>query len=175
MKVLDIGCGSNKVKGALGMDFNANLDADIIHDLNLFPYPLNDDEFDHIYISNTLFLLNNPIKIMEEVYRVLKLGGGVTVIQPYFRSVFNFIDPYVKNFGTAHSFAFYDPDDPIFIRYQYTKAKFKTISISFDDGLKKRLITQFVVWFANKYPRRYELYLSHLYPLTKITYKLIKL
>ena len=36
-KVLDIGCGKNKVPGSIGIDFNESIGADVIHDLNLFP------------------------------------------------------------------------------------------------------------------------------------------
>ena len=94
---------------------------------------------------------------------------------PYFRSVWNYADPWAKTFGTAHSFAFYDPDDPICNRYEYSKARFKTVKITFNEGLSKRWLTRFVTVIANKYPRKYELYLSHFYPLDRITYRLKKI
>ena len=51
LKTLDLGCGNNKRLGAIGIDFN-DLDAvDIIHDLNVFPYPLEDSSFDEIYLD----------------------------------------------------------------------------------------------------------------------------
>ena len=76
IKILDIGCGKKKVPGAIGVDFNTSLSADVIHDLNLFPYPFKDEEFDKIHISNTLFLLENPVKVMEEIFRICKPKGG---------------------------------------------------------------------------------------------------
>lgn len=171
-KILDIGCGKKKVPGAIGIDFNGNLEADVVHDLNVFPYPFNDEEFNEVHILGTLFLLNDSVKVMEEIYRVCKTGGEVVVVQPYFRSVWNYVDPWIKNFGTVHSFAFYDPDDPICKRYEYSSARFKTTKITFNEGLHKRWLTKLVMAFANKYPKKYELYFSHFYPLDLITYKL---
>lgn len=97
------------------------------------------------------------------------------MVQPYFRSVWNYVDPWGKNFGTVHSFAFYDPDDLICKRYEYSSARFKTTKIAFNEGLPKRWLTRLVTAFANRYPRKYELYLSHWYPLDLITYRLRKL
>ncbi len=134
IKVLDIGCGKQKVPGAVGVDFNADF-ADVVHDLNQFPYPFKDDEFDEVYIKDTMFLLDNPIRVMEEVYRVCKKNSRVVIVQPYFRSVWNHVDPWVKNFGTAHSFGFYDPDHSICKRYEYSTARFKIESIKFDEGV----------------------------------------
>src|SRR6185295_4186163 len=47
-RVLDIGCGANKVAGAIGMDVNPRTAADVIHDLDDLPYPFADDEFDEV-------------------------------------------------------------------------------------------------------------------------------
>jgi hypothetical protein len=44
---------------------------DIIHNLNIFPYPLEDESFDEIYIDNTLEHLDNVIGVMEEVHHWL--------------------------------------------------------------------------------------------------------
>lgn len=177
-RILDIGCGKNKVYGSIGIDFNASIGADVVHDLNKLPYPFQANEFDEVYIKNTLFLLDNPVHVMEEVFRICKVGARIIVVQPYFRSVWNHVDPWVKNFGTAHSFAFYDPDDPISKRYEYTKARFKTKKIVFDEyrcETKTRLLRRLIISLANRYPRRYELYISHFYPLDEITFELERL
>ena len=39
MKILDLGCGKRKQKDAIGVDMSEDSDADVIHDLNKFPYP----------------------------------------------------------------------------------------------------------------------------------------
>lgn len=162
-KYLDIGCGKSKVPGAIRIDFNQNLSADVVHDLNMFPYPFKDEVFDEVYIKNTLFLLKNPVSVMEEVYRICKRNGRVVVVEPYFRSVWAHVDPWFKTFCTAHSFAFYDPDDAICTRYEYSSARFATEKIVFDEHLLNQgIIKRCIIMLANYSPRKYELYASHI-------------
>ena len=47
-RVLDIGCGTNKVPGAIGMDVNPRTAADVIHDLDDLPYPFAENEFSEV-------------------------------------------------------------------------------------------------------------------------------
>lgn len=162
--------------GSIGVDINLSVGADVVHNLNQFPYPFEQDEFDEVHIRETLCLLDNPIHVMEEVYRICKNQGKVVVAQPYFRSVWNYVDPVIKNFGTAHSFAFYDPDDVIRKRYKHSEAKFKTQKIIFEENnLKPKPIRRLIIWLANRFPRKYELYLSHFFPLDLITFYLKKI
>ena len=51
MRILDLGCGDNKVEGAVGLDNIALPEVDIVHDLLSFPYPLKDEAFDIIYLN----------------------------------------------------------------------------------------------------------------------------
>lgn len=173
-KLLDLGCGKKKRPNAVGVDYSDRHNADIIHDLNVFPYPLENEEFDEVYLDNVLEHLDNPMRVMEEVHRVCKTNGTVKVIVPYFRSIWAYIDPTHKNFFTVDSFAYFDPHHIICQRYDYTSARFLVEKIVFNETLQKRGITNLVVRFANKYPNRYERYLSHLYPLDDITYYLRK-
>ena len=51
-KILYLGCGNKKREGAVGVDFNDRTKADVIHDLNIFPYPFEEASFDVIYLDN---------------------------------------------------------------------------------------------------------------------------
>lgn len=174
-RLLDLGCGKKKRHGALGVDFNARTDADVIHNLNVFPYPLDSAAFDEIYIDNTLEHLDDVIRVMEEVYRLCRVGGAVVIIVPYFRSVWAAIDPTHKHSFTVNSFAYFDPDDPICERYAYSQARFKIEKIAFNETLVNRWTKRLVLEFANRWPSRYEYYFSHFYPLDDITFYLRKL
>ena len=46
MKILDVGCGIHKYPGAIGVDRNPASRADVICDLDHFPYPFADSSFD---------------------------------------------------------------------------------------------------------------------------------
>jgi len=172
---LDLGCGNKKRPGTVGVDFNDRTAADVIHDLNVFPYPFEDASVDHVYLDNTLEHLDDVLRVMEEVYRIVKPGGTVKVIVPYFRSLWAFIDPTHRHFFTVSSFAFYDPDHIICQRYDYTLARFKTEKIVFNETLQSSPFKSMMMAIANRWPWRYEYHLSHLYPLDDITYYLRRL
>ena len=46
LKILDLGCGKNKIKGSIGLDNVSLDDVDIVHDILNIPYPLEDNYFD---------------------------------------------------------------------------------------------------------------------------------
>ena len=175
IKKLDLGCGKKKRSGAIGVDYTDRHDADIIHDLNFFPYPFESNEFDEIYLDNVLEHLDEPIRVMEEVHRVCKHNGIIKVIVPYFRSVWAFIDPTHKHFFSVESFAYYDPSHIICQRYDYVNTRFTVEKIVFNETLINRWFKKPIVKIANRWPHRYESYLSHLVPLDEITYYLRKI
>ena len=81
MKVLDVGCGTHKVKGAIGIDTDYKSDADFFmdcHDLHIF----KDKSFDKAVFKETLEHLRHPYKALAEVYRVLKDEGVLTITIP---------------------------------------------------------------------------------------------
>ena len=174
LKILDLGCGNKKREGAVGIDFNCRTAADVIHDLNVFPYPLDDSSFDEIYLDNTLEHLDDVIRVMEEVHRICMPDGVVKVIVPYFRSVWACIDPTHKHFFTVDSFAYFDPENSICTRYAYSLARFKVEKVVFNESLRNRWTKKIVLGLANKWPNHYELHFSHLYPLDDISYYLRK-
>lgn len=70
MKILDVGCGTAKIKGAIGID-RIKLDGvDIVHDLNKFPWLFKDKTFDEIYMNDIIEHLDDTIKVMEECCRL---------------------------------------------------------------------------------------------------------
>jgi len=95
---LDIGCGGQKKTGFIGVDILRLEGVDIVHDLTTFPYPFEDNSVDEIYMDNVLEHLPNPIKVIEEIWRISKPGTTITVAVPYFRSHYAFIDPTHVNF-----------------------------------------------------------------------------
>ena len=80
-KTLDVGCGSRKQSGAIGIDINARSQADLVHDLNVEPYP-----FEEIFVNNVLEHLNDVIKTFEDLRLIGKSGTPVKIIVPYFQA-----------------------------------------------------------------------------------------
>ncbi len=170
---LDIGCGSSKKAGYIGVDKLSLPGVDIRHDLNIFPYPFEDGSIDEIWMDQVLEHLNEPLKVVEEIYRICKDGALITVGVPYFRSFYSVIDPTHKNFFSTYWFAYFDPDHRFNERYQYSQAKFKVKRIEFDrEFVKKGLLHKIINRFAEKYPEFYEARISHIFPLNSLTFYL---
>lgn len=171
-RILDLGCGNKLRPSAVGIDFNRRTKATIIHNLNVFPYPIEEGSFDEVYLDNTLEHLDSVIGVMEEVHRITVPGGMVKVIVPYFRSTWAAIDPTHTHFFTVNSFGYFDPDNILCQRYDYTLARFKVENVVFNESLKSRWARRQVIKFANRWPSRYEYYFSHLFPLDDVTFYL---
>lgn len=174
-KALDLGCGKKKRPGTIGVDYSDRHDADVIHNLNAFPYPFKDEEIDEVYLDNVLEHLDEPMAVMSEIHRICKPHATVKVIVPYFRSVWAYIDPTHKHFFAVDSFAYYDPSHIICQRYDYVKTRFKVERVVFNETLPGGFVKNQMIRLANRWPNRYEYYLSHLFPLDDITYYLSRI
>lgn len=126
-------------------------------------------------MDNVLEHLDNPMQVMEELHRLLKPGGKIKVIVPYFRSRWAFIDPTHKTFYTVDSFAYFDQNHPISSQYDYTDTRFKVIKRVFNEEISSpNIFKKALIKLANKYPNRYENVLSSIFPLDDITFYLTK-
>jgi len=170
---IDFGCGQRKKEGYVGVDALSLPGVDVVHDLNDIPYPFEDNAVDDTWMDNVLEHLDNPLKVMEEIYRISRDGAKVVVGVPYFRSFHATIDPTHKNFFGVWWFNYFDPSHPFHTRYGYTKAQFRLDQLEFDRESKSgamRLHHKLLVMFAERYPQSYEARISHLLPLNSITY-----
>ena len=91
--VLDIGCGSAKVPGSVGLDVSPDTAADIVHDLDVFPYPIQDESFDDILLQDVLEHVQQPIRLFEELHRIARPGACIQLRTPHFSSVLAYGDP----------------------------------------------------------------------------------
>ena len=110
MRILDLGCGKSKVKGAIGLD-NVDLPSvDIIHDLLNIPYPIKNESYDIIYLRNVIehFYLDDIEKIFNECFRILAFGGVLNITVPHAFSISAFSDPTHNQFFTFGSGYFWD-------------------------------------------------------------------
>ena len=76
-KILDVGCGTNKVEGAIGLDYNPLTGADVIHDLGVIPYPFEDNEFDKVVSRHVVEHVPDVMAFVTELYRITKNGGRI--------------------------------------------------------------------------------------------------
>lgn len=121
---LNLGCGEKKIPGFVGVDKIKTSAADVVHDLNIFPYPFPDNCADEIVLDNVLEHLGEVIAVMEEVYRLAAPGAIIKIMVPYFKSNSAFTDPTHRHFFTETSFKYFSEENPL---HFYTFAKFKVL------------------------------------------------
>ena len=108
MRILDLGCGDNKVENSIGLDCADLHDVDVKHDLLSLPYPFDDESFELIYLRHVIehFILDDINNIFNECWRLLKKDGNLIVIVPHVYSISAFMDPTHKSYFTFGSGTF---------------------------------------------------------------------
>lgn len=78
--------GNNRLTNNFGKDWQTLdiINADIIHDLEEFPYPIESDTYDIIYMSHVLEHIRwtETEKVLNELYRILKPNGCLEIWVP---------------------------------------------------------------------------------------------
>lgn len=177
MKILDIGCGNNKKHpDAIGIDFSPDSDADFVHDLNTFPYPFKDDEFDLIYMVSILEHLDNVYKVLEEVWRITKNRGKVIIFSPTRFSNALYDDPEHKRAFTLRSFDYLIADTKNYrckknkVCFRKTKSEYQMRWV--DDKESNSWYEKCILWFANKHPMFYSKHLESIFSVQRIYFEL---
>ena len=84
MKKLNLGCGEFKKEGYVNLDISETCYPDIVHNLETFPYPFDNDDFELIELNHLLEHLSEPFKVMSELHRLLKPEGLLVIRVPHF-------------------------------------------------------------------------------------------
>jgi len=118
---LDIGCGSNKQhKSFVGMDKRELPGVDIVHDLEVFPYPLPDDCCLMVIGSHIVEHIKPWLMIdfMNELWRIMKVDGQLALSMPYATSFGYYQDPTHCNPCNEATFQYFDPRFPLYGIYE---------------------------------------------------------
>ena len=126
---LDIACGHHKELEWTGIDIQALPGVDIVHDLNVHPWPIYSDSFDqakawHIVehippVAVTEKGTRRPfIEFMDECWRVLMVGARIDIETPYGGSDGFLHDPTHCNPVSELTFEHFDPEYTRYMTYQ---------------------------------------------------------
>lgn len=133
---IDLACGNNKREGFAGIDIVQTPSTDYVMDLQQYPWPIESESVEEIncshYIehiphtnikavldkSNTFEefkenLLNTKdglIEFFNEIYRILKPGGKVYLVAPYYSSMRSIGDPTHVRFIGDSTFWYLDKE-----------------------------------------------------------------
>jgi SAM-dependent methyltransferase len=172
-KVLELGCGRNKRKGAFGVDILADSDADVVHDLDVFPYPFGDSEWDRILCFDVLEHVQHFVRGVEEIWRIARPGATVEVTGPFMSSVNYFSDPTHRRAFTSRTFDYFIEGTPWF-RYGYSRARFRLKACDFDRDQRplRRGIHRLLLDWVNGHKKVYEERLAFIYPVHTVYFEL---
>jgi len=99
--ILDVGCGDNKIEGAIGLDLRRTKNVDIIADASAKYLPFKEGVFDHVYSSHIIEHFSHRLvkDIVKKWVRVLKKGGIFEIRCPWLRktALYFFLNPTWKN------------------------------------------------------------------------------
>ena len=150
-KVLDVGCGKNKVPGALGMDFNPLTDADVIHDLGVFPYPFADGEFDEVIGLHVVEHVPDVMGFVQELCRITKGGGTIRLVCPHYSNPAWASDLTHRNHISSYSFQYFQEDRQLFDFYTTARLKPKEVRLTMAN-LWRPLGIEWLVNSDNRWP-----------------------
>lgn len=133
---VDLGCGNSKEEGCIGIDIIKTPAVDMVADIEK-RIPLKTSSVDEMYCNHVL----EHVELMpaiEEIFRVMRNGGKVHVLVPYYSSKDFFTDPTHKTSFTEHTFdKYFSMSGKLNF---YTSARFKVETIRFNYSTFGRLV-----------------------------------
>jgi SAM-dependent methyltransferase len=98
IKKLNFGCGTKIKEDYLNVDMQRGKGIDKTFNFYKYPYPFKDNSFDEVLIDNVLEHLENPQRVMKEIWRICRKSAVVKIIVPYYNSYYAYADPTHVNY-----------------------------------------------------------------------------
>jgi SAM-dependent methyltransferase len=174
ISALDLGCGGRKLPGATGVDALALPGVDVVHDLEIRPWPFADEAFDLVFANHFLEHTEDVLATLGEAHRILKPGGRLVIQVPYFRSTDAVSDPTHRHLFTSASLDYVIKGTKL-EKYSYTPFKFTRIGFWYGWPQRSRnpLVRRFKT-YLNTHKSFYDQRLSLLVPTECVTWELEK-
>jgi SAM-dependent methyltransferase len=173
-RVLDIGCGRNKLAGAVGLDRHPLPGVDVVADLDAgLPFPA--ESFDAVSANQVLEHVRDLVALVHELHRVLRPGGVLVAHVPYFRSAWAHIDPTHVRCFTIRSMDYFVDGTDCHRDYRFGERAFRRLQVVLDNDFRPRLVRALFASLALRHPVRFEnSFLSSLFVFQQLTYVLEK-
>jgi predicted SAM-dependent methyltransferase len=118
---IDLASGNNKREGFFGIDIATCKGVDCVMDLSKYPWDIKSNSVEEIncshYIEHIPHDIKNPndsrdglIQFMNELYRIMKVGGKATITAPYYTSIRAFGDPTHVRYIGEWSFLYFNQE-----------------------------------------------------------------
>ena len=167
-KILDLGCGLNKTPGAVCLDKVRDVNPDIVHDLESFPYPFDENVFDEIKLNSVIEHISDVLALMEECHRIAKPGAELEIVTPHYSSSNSWTDPTHKQHLGYFSFDFFTGAEGM-IGF-YSSKRFEIIHRKLFLHTRHKVFG--IEWLANRFPRTWEKFYCYRYPARHMIIKM---
>ncbi len=107
-RVLDVGCGEQKkVPWATGIDRVRTAATDVVHDLDEYPWPFEDDSFDVIVGAHVIEHVRDLPAFFAELHRIARRGAEIRLATPHYTSPDAHADPTHRHALSYRTFEFF--------------------------------------------------------------------
>lgn len=171
MKKLNLGCGNDIKKSYVNLDFINQPGVDVVHDLNKFPWPFKENNFDEVYASHVLEHVDDLIKTMEKIRRISKPGAKIKIRVPHFSCEVSYRDPTHKRVFSYFTFDYFANPKKYYVREEKDlfkiikrKLNFTRLSFTFLNAIFNPII--------NINPEIYERFFCWILPSSEVLFEL---
>jgi hypothetical protein len=142
--------------------------ADLIHDLNVRPWPLPDGHFREVLAYDVIEHLDDIVRTMEEIHRVCEDGAVVKITVPHFSCANAFTDITHRHYFSVSSFEYFTGESEFDF---YTERRFRkrTAMIVFQPTVANKVVHR----LANRYATAYERRWAWIFPAWFLYFELI--
>lgn len=113
MDRLNLGCGRYPKRGAINVDRIAAPGVDVVHDLDVLPWPFDDNTFQLVSAIQVFEHVDDPVGFMCESWRVLRPGGELYLTVPHWQSENSHTDPTHRRHCTPHTWDYWIAETPL--------------------------------------------------------------
>lgn len=115
---LNIAGGQQRIEGYTNIDIAKIPESDIVHDLNVYPWPIKSESVEEAlcshYVEHIPMLCacapsgkQDPLfAFFDELYRIMVMGGKVQIVTPYYANSRAFQDPTHRRFIPEATFLY---------------------------------------------------------------------
>lgn len=88
MRILNLGCGSNKIQGTINVDCSSGVNPDLVFDIRE-RFPLEDESFDKVFCFHCIEHIEKHKRggLLREIRRVLVPNGHLVLSYPEFGKI----------------------------------------------------------------------------------------
>ena len=158
-RVLNLGCGNKQKPDAVNLDVTRTTNPDVVHDLNVRPWPLESGQFREVLAHDVVEHLDDVVGTMEEIHRVCEHGAIIRITVPHFSCANAFTDPTHRHYFGWFSFDYFTGEHE-FSFYTNVRFRRRRSEIVF----APTVVNKFVWRMANRWPAPYERRWAWIFP-----------